>query len=88
MTVSKWFSKLQAAEAVWIHEAKHTELPDFESTVLEYQSQLSTPASETSEEDVEERFWSTTVPAGGVLPGRRKQAVLGLETVAKALEAL
>ena len=50
MTVAEWFSQLQTAEAFWTHAAKETELPDFESTILEYQSQTTTPSSECSDE--------------------------------------
>ncbi|KIX03661.1 uncharacterized protein Z518_07214 [Rhinocladiella mackenziei CBS 650.93] len=93
MTVAEWFSQLQAAEAFWIHEAKQTELPDFESTVLEYQSQSSTPSSEVGEDDeaeAEDAIGPQPVAAGGRVVGARKQVNsdgLGLK-IAKALEAL
>ncbi|EXJ90952.1 hypothetical protein A1O1_04059 [Capronia coronata CBS 617.96] len=84
MTVAEWFSQLKAAEAFWIQEAAQTELPDFESTVLEYRSLSSTPTSETS--DASEGLIGMPVPTG-------RKAVdaegLGLEfRMAKALEAL
>ncbi|KAK6364801.1 hypothetical protein LTS17_011906 [Exophiala oligosperma] len=60
MTVSEWFTQLQAAETFWIQAAKETELPDFESTILEFQSQTTTPSSENEVEDV----GGATVPAG------------------------
>lgn len=84
MTVGEWFSQLKAAEAFWIQEAAHTELPDFESTVSEYRSLSSTPTSETS--DAGEGLLGMPVPTG-------RNPVhangLGLEfQMAKALEAL
>ncbi len=62
MTVAEWFSQLQTAEAFWTHAAKETELPDFESTILEYQSQTTTPSSECSDEA--EDLSGAAVPAG------------------------
>ncbi|KIW10840.1 hypothetical protein PV08_10139 [Exophiala spinifera] len=62
MTVSQWFTRLQAAEAFWIQAAKETELPDFESTVLEFQSQTTTPSSESADEI--EDVGGVAVPAG------------------------
>ncbi|KAK5452928.1 hypothetical protein LTS15_007076 [Exophiala xenobiotica] len=62
MTVADWFSQLQTAEAFWIQAAKETELPDFESTILEYQSQTTTPSSECSDEAHD--FSGAAVPAG------------------------
>jgi len=85
--VAEWFSQLQAAEAFWIQEAKKLEFPDFASTVLEYQSQSSSPPSETSEE-AEDNVRGQPVPTGRkVVGGGRKPGTsegLGLE-IAKAL---
>jgi hypothetical protein len=37
-SLANWLQQLCAAEALWISTARNTTLPDFESTVLEYQS--------------------------------------------------
>ncbi|KAL6249216.1 hypothetical protein RBB50_004279 [Rhinocladiella similis] len=62
MTVNEWFTRLQTAEAFWIQAAKETELPDFESTILEFQSQTTTPSSESADEV--EDVGLAAVPAG------------------------
>jgi len=89
MTAAEWFSQLQTAEAFWIQAAKETELPEFESTILEYQSQSSTPTSEISDAGDED------VRGGGEPVSTDRTVVnsqgfgfgLGLE-ISKALEAL
>lgn len=84
MKVAEWFTQLQAAVTLWCHEARLTELPDFDSTIVEYESQASTPSSETSESDLEDFMGEWPVRAG-----RKPVATegFGLE-VSKALEAL
>ncbi|KAK5058865.1 hypothetical protein LTR84_011129 [Exophiala bonariae] len=84
MKVIEWFSQLQAAVSFWCYEARQTELPDFDSTILEYESQSSTPSSEASESDL--RYSTDQRP---VSTGREPVATagFGLE-VSKALEAL
>lgn len=82
--MAEWFTQLQAAVTLWCHEARLTELPDFDSTILEYESQVSTPSSEISESDLEEYMGERPVRAG-----RKPVATqgFGLE-VSEALEAL
>lgn len=63
MTVNEWFSQLQSAETFWIQAAKEMELPDFESTILEFQSQTTTPISESSD-DGDSNFGGDAVPTG------------------------
>ncbi|EXJ92933.1 hypothetical protein A1O3_01489 [Capronia epimyces CBS 606.96] len=84
MTVGEWFSQLKAAETLWIQEAAQTELPEFESTVLEYRSLSSTPTSETS--DASEDLIGLPVPTGR-RPVDPEGLGLGFQ-MAKALEAL
>ncbi|KIX98509.1 uncharacterized protein Z520_05810 [Fonsecaea multimorphosa CBS 102226] len=98
MTVAEWFDQLQRAEQLWVQEAKDAELPDFESTVTEYQiltdSESSTPPSEVSEDDSPEggRSWDAPVPVGrrpkADPKGKMGGHELGPERIAKALEAL
>lgn len=96
MTMRKWFQQLQRAEAVWIREAQQAAIPDFEATIVEFeswsQSPASTPGSVVSEDDPEENvaMGAKPVPPGHKMlgGGKRKQEVLGLERVAQALEAL
>lgn len=84
MKVVEWFTQLQAAVTLWCYEARQTALPDFDSTILEYESQSSTPSSESSESDLEYLMEQRPVKAG-----RKPVATdgFGLE-VSKALEAL
>jgi len=63
MSVNEWFSQLQTAETFWIQAAKEMELPDFESTILEFQSQTTTPISESSD-DADSTFGGDVVPTG------------------------
>ncbi|KAI1609932.1 hypothetical protein EDD37DRAFT_373736 [Exophiala viscosa] len=63
MTVNEWFSQLQTAETFWIQAAKEMEVPDFESTILEFQSQTTTPISESSD-DADSNFGGDAVPTG------------------------
>ncbi|KAH0841749.1 hypothetical protein AYO21_01018 [Fonsecaea monophora] len=98
MTVSEWFDQLQRAEKLWVQQAKDAELPDFESTVTEYQiltdSESSTPPSEVSEDDSPEggRSWDAPVPVGRkpLADANTKMGGHGIgpERIAKALEAL
>lgn len=85
MTVAEWFTQLHAAVTLWCHEARHAELPDFDSTILEYESQSSTPTSEHSESDLEDLMGEHPVRTG-------RKPVIATEgfsfEVSKALEAL
>ncbi|EXJ53989.1 hypothetical protein A1O7_09326 [Cladophialophora yegresii CBS 114405] len=76
MTVVEWMQQLSAAEALWIQSARDAVLPDFEGTVLEYQtflgdeseSESATP-SEASFSSEDERCWGANAPVGvGVVP--------------------
>ncbi|KIW98677.1 uncharacterized protein Z519_00338 [Cladophialophora bantiana CBS 173.52] len=97
MTVREWFEQLQRAEQLWIQEAKDAELPDFESTVTEYQiltdSESSTPPSEVSE-DEGPRGWdarpgpATRKPMADLRTKMGGGHEIGPERIAKALEAL
>jgi hypothetical protein len=84
MTVAEWFTQLQAAVTLWCHEARQAELPDFDSTILEYESQSSTPSSEHSESDLDDLMGQQPVRTG-----RKPVASEGFGfEVSKALEAL
>lgn len=54
MTIAEWFTRLHTAVTFWCHEARATELPDFDTTVLEYQSQTNSPSSDISVQDSED----------------------------------
>lgn len=84
MTMREWFFQLQAAESFWIQGAQDMELPEFESTVLEYHSQSSTPASDTASEGEGEDVMGDPVSTGRKVVGA---SGLGLG-VAKVLEEL
>ena len=69
ITVAQWFSQLSETENAWIRRARETELPEFESTVLEFQhlsemesmSEMSTATpSERSFSD--DDVWSSNKP--------------------------
>lgn len=84
MTVAEWFTQLQAAVTLWCHEARQAELPDFDSTILEYESQSSTPSSEHSESDLDDLMGEQPVRTG-----RKPVAPEGFGfEISKALEAL
>lgn len=86
MTAAEWFSQLQTAEAFWIQAAKETELPEFESTILEYQSQSSTPTGESP--DGADDLRGEPVLSGRTVASSKGYGFgLGLE-ISKALEAL
>ncbi|KAJ9605451.1 hypothetical protein H2200_010108 [Cladophialophora chaetospira] len=102
MTISQWMQQLSQAESLWVETARETEIPDFEGTVLEYQSlseseSMSSTPSEASFS--EEDRWIGNAPVGTVrkLPDAVKPSVgvglaraheLGPDRIAKALEAL
>jgi len=91
MTVSEWFDELQRTEQLWIQQARAADLPDFESTVIEYQSltesESSTPPSEVSDE---EGSWPTNrpVPTAQRVLGHARHYELGPERIARAIEEL
>ncbi|ETI19442.1 hypothetical protein G647_09276 [Cladophialophora carrionii CBS 160.54] len=72
MTVAEWMQQLNAAEELWIQSARDAVLPDFEGTVLEYQSQSemesesesATPSEASFSED--DRCWGANAPVGVV----------------------
>jgi hypothetical protein len=104
MTVADWMQQLSAAEALWIQSARDAVLPDFESTVLEYQtlgeleseleseSESATPSEASFSEDDR---WGANAPVGVMrkLPDVVKPQIghayeLGPERIAQALQAL
>lgn len=54
MTIAEWFAQLQAAVIFWSQQARAITLPDFDTTVLELQSQITSPSSDISEEDTQD----------------------------------
>lgn len=54
MTIAEWFAQLQTAVTFWSQQARAITLPDFDTTVLELQSQITSPSSDISEEDTQD----------------------------------
>ena len=50
-TIAEWFAQLQTAVTFWCQQARAITLPDFDTTVLELQSETTSPSSDISEED-------------------------------------
>ena len=46
MTIKNWLDRLQSTVLYWADEARSAQIPDFEETVSEYQSQSTTPTSD------------------------------------------
>ncbi|KIV92271.1 hypothetical protein PV10_06726 [Exophiala mesophila] len=51
MTIAEWFAQLQTAVTFWCQQARAITLPDFDTTILELESETTSPSSDISEED-------------------------------------
>ena len=70
--ISKWMTQLRQAESRWIQFARDSQVPDFEGTVLEYESSVSESGSVTSTPSEssfsEDEVWDVPVAATRKLP--------------------
>jgi hypothetical protein len=83
MTLSEWFSQLQTAVSYWCDEAQDTELPEFETTIMEYESHSSTPTTEDADTEFE-----TTMDQQPTSAAHKPVDAHGLmQHMSKALEA-
>jgi hypothetical protein len=61
VTLQQWFKQFKNTEALWIREATRFEMPQFETTILEYETSFSeyrsrslpNESSDAEEEDIE-----------------------------------